>query len=441
MINVGIIVPTWHYFDDPLKLQPLHELYYATVLEHLYKDKINVEVIDLRQIRQLHADISYETVCNLTPQCDIYFYWIMKTADYDEIITIKKYLLEKYPNSKHIAGGTHIQSTYQEEEFDFDSIIIGAGEQPLLDAVTRLSKKQEFLKVYDGGWSNTTLEDYPYPLRYYLPKKAIVNKSLFLKYEQTLGTSTLFSRGCPLRCTFCVYNIPREVHYRSKNTIKEEIQYLKSVYRVKAINLRDENCIPLNKTVAKYFMEALGESNIIWRGQTSVIADEPMVKLAADSGCKELSIGVESASLRVREIIKKPLSKEKIKVMIDSCHKYNIKVKMCLIFGLPGEPQNIYDNTIQFIKYMEPDYVAVSGLCPVPGSAIYKNAEEHGISYIDKNWEKHAHLMGRFSNSEEHGLPFEYNQRNKWGKTLTRDQIANNVFSLQNYLREKDMIY
>ena len=31
MLNISFIIPSWHY-DDPFKLQPYWELYYATIL-------------------------------------------------------------------------------------------------------------------------------------------------------------------------------------------------------------------------------------------------------------------------------------------------------------------------------------------------------------------------------------------------------------------------
>ena len=57
--------------------------------------------------------------------------------------------------------------------------------------------------------------------------------------------------------------------------------------------------------------------------------------------------------------------------IIENAKKYGIKIKMCLIFGLPGEPRNIVDKTIKFItqklKSYYPDkknlkFVMISGI-------------------------------------------------------------------------------
>ena len=59
--------------------------------------------------------------------------------------------------------------------------------------------------------------------------------------------------------------------------------------------------------MASEYLEAIGNGGVIWRGQTVPFGDENMVRLARDSGCVELAIGVESAdSDRVLEISNKP---------------------------------------------------------------------------------------------------------------------------------------
>jgi len=114
---------------------------------------------------------------------------------------------------------------------------------------------------------------------------------------------------------------------------------------------------------------------------------------------------------------------------------------MCLIFGLPGEPQDIVDRTRLFIEESMPDYVSLSGLDPVPGSEIYNNPEHYSFKYIDTDWGKHAHLLYRFSDEEEVGIPFEYEKTNRWGKTFSRAEIIKNIQEMQHYLRERGMTY
>ena len=47
-MKINFIVPSWHYFDNPFKLQPYWEMYYATILRNKLKDKAEIKITDLR---------------------------------------------------------------------------------------------------------------------------------------------------------------------------------------------------------------------------------------------------------------------------------------------------------------------------------------------------------------------------------------------------------
>jgi len=229
---------------------------------------------------------------------------------------------------------------------------------------------------------------------------------------------------------------------RKPESITEEIEYLKSEYKIEAVNLKDEICVPVARDVAIPFMQAIKKAKVLWRGQTTVLGvTEEKIALAEQSGCVELATGVESVSQQVLDIIDKKITVDQVRNFIKLCKKYDIKVKMCLVFGLPGEPPTIVEDTRVFIEETKPDYVSLSGLDPLPGSDIYENSAYYGIKNIDTNWEKHAHLLYRFSDHEEVGLPFEYEEVNKWGRTFTREQIIDNIRKTQEYFRQRQMTY
>ena len=62
------------------------------------------------------------------------------------------------------------------------------------------------------------------------------------------------------------------------------------------------------------------------------------LKLAKESGCVELAFGVETVDDKVMQIIDKSWqNKESITRCIEYAKKVGIKVKICLILGLPGK--------------------------------------------------------------------------------------------------------
>lgn len=434
MASIRLVVPTWHYWVDPLKLQPLWELYYATILREAFP-RHDVGLIDMRGPK------SQDTMGSF-PESDIYVYWINKAADAFEVYDVIGEIRALYPRAIHVAGGTHVDHMPEQCAEHLDVILRGTAEDTMVLAVQDILDRKMPKKIYLSV-QNCHFNKYPTISRDFIPVDRVVNDKHFQMYGGIPGSGAYFSRGCSFRCNFCVYNNPPKFEYRTGTQIRQEVEYLKREYGVRGVNLRDEVCIPTNKNVAMEYLTAIGDSDIIWRGQSVPLGSEEMVRLAAESGLQEVALGLESVdSDEVIKMANKPSkSIESNKRYIELLKKYGIKVKVCLILGLPGESSKVVDRTIAFLEEVEPDFVAVSGLDPLPGSTFYNNQEKYGIKHVDSDLSKHAHLIYRFGNEEEVGLPFEFEENASWGKSLSREEIANNIKTVQAYLRDHGMSY
>jgi anaerobic magnesium-protoporphyrin IX monomethyl ester cyclase len=433
-MKITFIIPSWHYFFNPFKLQPYWEMYYATILESQFPGA-EITIYDLRNTNKKNFDEEVQKI----PEADFYLYWIMKSGDAIELYSVSKSLKVKFPKSKHIAGGTHIDMLPNESELVFDKIVIGPGEKSFMNAI---NEKNLDNKRYLSDYKDYPFKDTPFPKRDFLPEKSVINNQMFEKYGSPKATMVYFSRGCFYRCSYCVYNVPNSLQVKSKERMLEEINYLKEIYGVEAILLKDEIAINPKKELFQNQMDAIGQSNIIWRGQTTSIATLDQLKLAKDTGCVELSVGVETIDEGVMKIINKQWQNQNtIRTFVENARKAGIKIKVCLIFGLPGEPRDIVEKTIKFLDSIHPDYVSLSGFCPLPGSPIYKNPELYSIKKIDNDWSKHAHLLYRFSDEEEVGIPFEYKENASWGKAFSRKEIRENIIRTQRWLEDKKMTY
>lgn len=430
-MRIAVVVPSWQYWANPKKLQPLWELYYATLIRARVPDA-EVVVHDLRE---------EEVEASTLPEADVYFWWIMKSADALEVGEVVATLRERFPQARHFAGGNHVDHHPEEARRLFDAAFLGTAEESIPRAFADLRGNR--LEGLYGGGQRCVFSDYGHAERDFLPADAIVNGLHFAEYGGFPATGVYFSRGCSFGCRFCVYNNPSKFEYRTPGQVAAEIAYLKRNYHVEGVNLRDEVCIPVNKKIARPWLEAIGEGGVQWRGQTVTIASEEMVRLAAESGCVELALGLENVeSDRVLEIINKPSkSVAANKEFIGLLKKYGIRVKVCLIFGLPGETDQVLDRTIRFLEDVRPDYVAVSGFDPVPGSPIARDPAAYGIRYIDPDLSRHAHLLYRFGEDEDVGLPFEYEEQTPFGPGRRREAIVSDLNSIQGYLRENGMCY
>lgn len=435
MLQIGIVVPSWHYYINPFKIQPLWELYFATIIKSYFREnEIKVIVIDLRETRRMTVEIE---------ECDLYIYWNRRSGDFLEIKDVVNKLKYKYPAGLHIAGGTQIDNCLEECAEIFDLVIEGPGEQAFIDIIDQLlrgvavfAKYRNSLNCYHSDWKDNHFSRFPYPRREFLPVSAIVNKEHFEEYNGLLGTLIQASRGCNFQCAYCNYNVPRKIQRRTPKQVEEEIEYLKTEYKIQAVNFRDEITIPLSDHEAIPFLEAVGRTDVKWRGQTRVGSSKDAMRLAAEVGCIELAVGVESASDEVLRIVNKGCNLKRSKDFFVLGQSLGIKMKMCLVLGLPWEPKDIIEKTFALIEEVQPDYVSISGLCPMPGSPIFKNPRKYGIRSIHRDWEKYGHVLYRYSDSEDFGLPFEYNTDG-----FTRSEIISNIQEVQHYLQERGMSY
>lgn len=404
-MKFDFVVPSWSYWTEPLRAQPLTQMYLATILEN---EGHEIVFTDFRDGQKT------------LPNANAHFYTVA-TPDYEEV---KKIISNN--SGIHIAGGPHINLFPEEVKYKFDSIAMGEGEESIKQIAIDL-KNNNLKKIY----SIKTHGEYPFPKRHFLPKDKIVT-NLF-KTENIPSTTVQFAFGCPYSCSFCANYNKKQIVRKTYSTISNEIDYLKNNYGVEGLSLQDEICIPQNSIKAFEWLTLLEYKKIKWRGQIRAITDEDIIKYTKKSGCIELSFGLESADQQVLNMTNKHMNINKVEETIRLCKKYDIKTRLYLINGLPYENEKIVDITKKFINKNNPDIVLLSSLQPYPGSPIATNPEKYEIKWINTDYTKYNHLKCRFEDNEDLNsiVPYEYKNG------LSRQQIYNNLLDLQHFLRER----
>lgn len=433
MLKIGFIHPSSKHNYEPFRNQPLVELYLLTIIEKHFEEKVELSIIDLRAIDEKY-------VFRHIPEKDVYLYSIT-TPDFPEFYNILTNVRSIYPNAMHIAGGPHVNIFPDECTKLFDMIIIGEGEESIIRAIDDvLNRRSKPIYTQD---KYVDLNLYPYPSRKYLPKPVIVNTGILDgKHYNLLGTEVIFSRGCPYSCHFCANKKLNfgPIRYRSPELITEEIEYLKRDYNIKALALKDDNSIPLNPNIAKPYLEAIRKTDIKWRGQTRADGVHPdMVKLAYESGCTDIAIGIESVSPNVLKLINKKINIDDAIKYIKLLDKTGIGIRLHFIVGLPGEPEDIVKQTLNFIDKTNPKSVLLCILCPMPGSEMFEHSENFGIEIETVDWEKYRAVFGRFSTCESTNMVFHYKDTCPWGKGMSNDKILQNYIELQTILRDRKL--
>lgn len=433
-MKIGFIIPCDFHNYRPFRNQPLNALYFLTILEKQFGEDVELSLIDLRGVNKDDA-IYY------VPENDIYLYSVA-TIDFLESIRMVQEIRVVYPKARHIAGGIHINIYHQECAKLFDVIAIGEGEDIIVEII-KDAFASKLKNVYTES-RQVNINHYPYPDRKFLPKTAVVDRGLLNgEYKEMLGTTSLFSRGCMYKCDFCANLTQSALRLRTPELIVEEIEYLKRDYGVQALAMKDDTIISFHQETARKTLKAIQTTGIIWRGNSRASGySKEILKLAKESGCVDLAVGVESVSQEALSNINKKLDLKKAKEFLKWMNEVGIGIRLNLIIGLPGEPKDIVKKSIEFIKEIQPSSVLLSILTPVPGSKMFQHPEKFGIKmYPNVSFSQLFGLAGRFDDSEKPSMVFEYEPHTPFGESMPNEEIINNYIELQAYLRENSLTF
>jgi radical SAM superfamily enzyme YgiQ (UPF0313 family) len=431
-MRVGFVNSCGQQNEKPFRIDPLGSLLLLTILEDEFGDKLTLSFTDLRGV---DADSRIYHV----PELDVYLHYVT-TPEINEIQANIRSIRKIYPKAIHLAGGPHVNIFPEESLLTFDALCIGEGEEII---------KQMIRDIFDNNLKRIyrqtdpiDLNNYPFPQRKYLPKSAIVDTGMLSrKYYDLLGTTVLFSRGCPFDCHFCSNQYKGATRVRSPEWISREIDYLKQEYQCQSLLLKDDQGLHTNRKVARSMLEAIGRKDVMWRGQSRANGVHPdTVRLAKETGCVEIAVAIESVSQRALDIMNKKIDLEKAKEYLRTLRLNELDIKLLLILGLPGEPKDIAQQTIDFIEETQPSNVSLSILCPIPGSEIWNNPARFGMKVNPEvPFDKYLFAFGRFDGNEKTPNFFEYEKQTPFGEGMSMDEIIENHETVQAYLRERSI--
>ena len=435
MLKIGFIFPSSEYLFDPFRGDPFTHFHILTILEDKFGNTVDLKLIDLRGIKRHFAKYHI-------PECDVFLHSVY-TLDFVEQREIVTTLRQQYPSALHIAGGPHANFFPDECALIFDSVIFGEGDDAIIEAICDF-KDGKLQRTYRPN-RIIDINAYPHDRRHFLPKSATARRNVLTLrnrsgLENLYGTTAMFSRGCPYRCSFCAIEYARNeipgIRFRKPEYIEAEIEYLKKDYGIQGLALTDEIIFPLNKKAATQHLEAIGRTNILWRGQCRVDGVTPEIAmLARQAGCVALGMGVESVVQRCLDIINKQISIQKARETIAMLKQNDIEAREYLIIGLPGEPDDIVEQTWSFIQETQPDLIYLGLFTVRPGTEVFNHPEKFGIVNVSSNWENTMHQR-RGSQENKMQLSFRYASVTPWGRGMSEDEIIGNYNELHRRIKE-----
>jgi hopanoid biosynthesis associated radical SAM protein HpnJ len=188
-------------------------------------------------------------------------------------------------------------------------------------------------------------------------------------------------RGCPAKCTFCLW--PQTIgghQYRTKSpeAVGREMEEAKTIFgdRVREY-MFDDDTFTIDKPRAIAISEQMKRLKLTWSCNARANLDYDTLKQLRDNGLRLLLVGFESGNQQVLDGIKKGIKLEVARKFMENCRKLGITVHGTFIIGLPNETRATIEETIRFACDVNPHTIQVSIAAPYPGTELYRQAQEN----------------------------------------------------------------
>lgn len=208
-----------------------------------------------------------------------------------------------------------------------------------------------------------------------------INK-YFIGYLLHPYISFYTGRGCPAKCTFCLW--PQTIgghQYRAKTpaAVGREMAEAKAIFgdRVQEY-MFDDDTFTIDKQRAIAISEYLKKLKLTWSCNARANLDYDTLKQLRDNNLRLLLVGFESGNQQILDGIKKGIKLEVARKFMENCRKLGITVHGTFIIGLPNETQETIEETIRFACEVSPHTIQVSIAAPYPGTELYQQAQTNG---------------------------------------------------------------
>ena len=199
----------------------------------------------------------------------------------------------------------------------------------------------------------------------------------------------ILSRGCTGHCAFCsTWKVWKGYRSRSPENITEEIEYIIRDFNKRHFVFEDD-AISCNLENSKEVMKLIIQKKLNIKFFATTRADgidEEFVSLLKEAGCYGISIGFESGSQRILDIMKKDTSVEQNIKAAQYIKKADIKLCALMIINSVGETDKTRKESEEFLSIIQADdrgYLC-EGLWILPGTYFYSLLKREG--FIDDSF-------------------------------------------------------
>lgn len=305
--------------------------------------------------------------------------------DQPDIVAIQVYITNAYRAYKIadqyrsrgvyvLLGGLHVTSLPNEAAPHADTIFLGPAEESFPRFLEDFHR-QDAKPVYAS--TTRTLEALP-PIR----------RDLIQRKSYLVPNSIVVSRGCPHHCEFCYkdafFNGGKSFYTQAVDDALSEIDRLPGRH----LYFLDDHLLA-NKHFARGLFEGMKGMNRIFQGAATVdsILRGDLIELAAQAGLRSIFVGFESLiSANLEQSSKRQNLDLDYAKVIQRLHDLGIMINGSFVFGLDGDNQDVFRQTVAWAIDMGITTVTFHIATPYPGTEFYRKMKDSGRLLTD-NWD------------------------------------------------------
>lgn len=372
-------------------LPPMDLMYMASVAEGI---GFEAKIVDY----SLEKDANEKLKSDLKDFQPDYLVVNVATTTLENDLEVFKEAKEICPDIITVAKGAHFLTSNTDVLYqckNLDLVIVGEAEDTLKDilsgkdypAIKGLCYRDGFVAKYTGKrLFIKDLDKLPFPARH------LVDNNKFRRPDNNKVQAIIkVSRGCPHHCFFCLATpvSGSKVRVRSAENIIEEIKECVEKYKITnflfwsdIFNQDREWTLDLCNKIIESGLKITWSSNT--RADT---ADKEMAELMYKSGCRLVSLGVESGSQYVLDKIGKKITIDQIRDTVKIFKKAKIKIYNYFVIGLPWDNEDTIEDTIEFAIELDSDFISFYTAMPLLGTRFYKYAQEKRLIEGNETYE------------------------------------------------------
>jgi radical SAM superfamily enzyme YgiQ (UPF0313 family) len=306
-----------------------------------------------------------------------------------------------------VMGGVHPTYCPDEALEHADAIVCGEAEDlwPRLAADYEAGTMQRIYKM----------TAFPSLVQYKSPRVELLSPDSYMTRQCSFTT-----RGCHFDCEFCsvspfngkttrrrpvdevvaeLQNVQRWIRSELVERIRDEPLWNAFLATVKIrLGVEDGSIVAFvddlhnsNRAYCRELWTALKPLKLKWGCQATLFLgdDEEMVKLAAESGCVSVFVGMESLDEDCLDETNKPFNRvQKFAQEIAMFHKYGIMVNPGIVFGFDNDDEAVFERAVDFLTKNRVELAYFNVLTPLPGTALFDRYNNAGRIF-DRDWSKY----------------------------------------------------